>query len=73
MVPNVHFKTGKQVSPFGTEFVGISIRIGGVFDPTGQKRDYEDIRRILKDNSVLWTEHEEKDSQGKFKSFIIEA
>ena len=73
MVPNVHVRTGKQVSPFGHEFIGVTIRIGEVTDPAKIKRTYEDIRSILRSEASTWKELETKDENGNFKSLTIEA
>ena len=66
-------RLGRLLSPGGMEFVGAQISIGGIADPAGIKRTYEDIERILHSNKQPYKEVETRTEQGTFKSFVIEA
>jgi hypothetical protein len=67
----VRFQRGKLTTPFGTEFVGFIITIGGVTDPSTISRTYEDIDAIFKSNPEKFKTHEEKDGLGRFKSYAV--
>ena len=71
LVAGVRVKTGKVMSPFGTEVVGFKVSIGGITDPAQIKRTYEDIDRIFKSNNKDFKVYEEKSKDGKFKSFTV--
>lgn len=62
---------GRLISPFGTEYVGLKITVGGVSDPALIERNYEDIKRILHSNQQPYQEIETKTPQGTLKSFTI--
>ena len=61
---------GRLHSPFGTEYVGFKVTIGG--EPKEVERSYADIDAIFKSNPGAYKVSEEKDENGKFKSFIVE-
>lgn len=65
------FEKGKLTTPFGTEFVGFIITVGGITDPATIQRTYEDIDKIFKSNPETFKTHEEKDANGKFKSYSV--
>jgi hypothetical protein len=67
----VSFKKGKLTTPFGTEFVGFIITVGGVTDPAEIHRTYEDIDKIFKSNPETFKTHEERDEKGRFKSYSV--
>jgi hypothetical protein len=67
----VSFQKGKLTSPFGTEFVGFIITIGGVTDPADIHRTYEDIDNIFKSNPEKFKIHETRDENGRFKSYSV--
>lgn len=58
------------MSPFGTEFVGFKVTIGGVTDPASIQRTYDDIEKILRREP--YKIHEEKTSNGTFRSYTVE-
>lgn len=70
---NVSFKSGKLKTPFGDEFNGFIVTIGGVTDPASIHRNYEDVDRIIKSDPETYIIHEERDEQGRFKSYSIRA
>ena len=71
MYENVQFQKGKLTTPFGTEFVGFIITIGGITDPASIQRTYEDIDAIFKAHPEEYKVYEEKDSLGHFKSYAV--
>mgnify|MGYP001612338364 CR=1 FL=1 len=62
---------GRLSSPFGGEFVGIKVTIGGIKDPSMIKRTYDDVDKIFKSNPEEFYVEEEKTSDGKFKAFHV--
>ena len=60
---------GKLTSPLGTEYTGFKVTLIG--DNPNVERTYEDIDRILHQNKVAYKIHEERDSDGHFKSFTV--
>lgn len=49
----------------------VKITIGGVVDPASIKRTYDDIDKIFKSNPDTYKVKEERDAEGKFKSFTV--
>lgn len=68
----VRIKRGRLVSPGGEEYLGFSVTLGGITDPASIERSYKDIDRIFKANPGSYSVKEERDAEGKFKSFIVE-
>ncbi len=63
-------QTGRLISPFGTEFQGFQITVGGTANSSAQQ-NYDDIEKILTQNKVEYTVHHTEDSQGHFRSYQI--
>ena len=62
---------GRLLSPNGMEFVGVQVSIGGITDPSGIRRTYDDIEKILHQNKVEYKVHEESRPDGRFKSYSV--
>jgi len=60
---------GKLTSPFGTEYTGFKVTIVG--DNPNVERSYADIDAIFKSNPGAYKVEEERESDGKFKSFSV--
>ena len=50
----------------------MTITIGGITDPALIERTYEDIDKIFKSQPEKFKVKEFRDSEGKFKSMIVE-
>ena len=57
------------MTPDGTAYRGFKVTIGGLSNP---ERTYDDIESILNRNKMPYKIHEERTTDGKFKSYMVE-
>lgn len=63
---------GRLISPFGTEFVGFRVTLGGISNPALLNRTYDDIEKILGLHNQKFKTHEESNPDGTFRSYTVE-
>ena len=61
------------MTPSGEIVQGFSVTIGGITDPSTIERRYDDVARILRGNVHPAKVTEERDSQGRFRKFVVVA
>lgn len=59
------------MSPFGTEYIGFKVTIGGITDPSMIERTYQDVDKIIKSNPESFYTKEERDESGGFKAYHV--
>ena len=64
-------ETGHLTTPYGDEYDGFKITVGGIQDPAEIKRTYDDIEEILGKNQIPFKTHEVDSPSGKFRSYSV--
>ena len=72
VIAGIRIRTGRLISPLGTEYKGIEVSVGdGYPDPASKEHAEASIKKVLDDRKVEYVIHEERTPSGTFKSFSL--